>query len=170
MRRIFATLAVAGVVGATALGALALPAGAGVSDSLSCSFTASSTDLTGPGPVQVSGTAPASTEVHIFLQVGATTTEVPGSPVLSDAVTGAWGPITVDITATSTIVVSVEPAYSNLPCTGVGLVSVSTVTAGLPRTGSNDTGQYVVAALVLIAVGSVLVVGAKRRRDAHSRV
>ena len=164
-------LALSVAVAGGALVGLGAPAGAGVTDSVSCDFALSATSLAGPGTVTVSGTAPGSTEVHIFLVVNGVSTEVPGSPVLSTPVTGLWGPVQVSIAETSDIRVSLDPSYGETPCVGPGSINVARpAAAALPRTGSNNTEQFVVAALVLIAIGAVLVVGAKRRREAHSRV
>jgi LPXTG-motif cell wall-anchored protein len=51
---------------------------------------------------------------------------------------------------------------------------VVTITVGgqvtsLPRTGSSDTGRFVVVGLALVAVGLVLVSSARRRRAVTNR-
>jgi len=156
------TVAAVAVLGTMAV--VAAPAGAGVSVGPgSCSFTLSATTLTAPGPVSVSGTAPASTIV---------TVNVDGKPVAtttSDSVTGKWGPVTVDIAASSTVSITLPAVYATIPCVGVGAVEVSPATISLPRTGSN-TVQYVFAAAALIAVGAVLLIAARRRHEVNNRV
>jgi LPXTG-motif cell wall-anchored protein len=163
MRRLFATLTMVAMIAAAGLAVAgsAIPAGA---QALTCTFTLSTTTLDGPGTVQVSGTAPASTELRILVD-GVTV-----ATVTTDPVTGAFGPVAVQITTTSTVSIALPVNYATLPCTGVGNVEVERApqVVSLPRTGS-DTSQYVLAALAAIGVGLVLVVATKRRRDIHSR-
>ena len=129
---------------------------------LACSFTLSSTSLpAGGGPVTVSGTAAADTIVHIFVNgVEATTAH-------SNNVTGAWGPVQLTITATSTIAVSTPSNYP--PCPSQ-TVTVATPPAALPRTGSNDTKPFVLVGATILLVGVALVLAARRRGRTHGRV
>jgi LPXTG-motif cell wall-anchored protein len=163
MRRLFATLTMVAMIAAAGLAVTgsAIPAGA---QPLTCTFTLSTTTIDEPGTVQVSGTAPASTEVRILVD------GVIVATVTTDPVTGAFGPVPVQITTTSTVSIALPDSYATLPCTGVGRVEVvrASQVARLPRTGS-DTSQYVLAALAAIGVGLVLVVATKRRQDIHSR-
>lgn len=163
MRRLLATVTVATAL----LGAAALTGPSAGAQPLTCTFTVSATVLATGGPVDVSGTAPPSTQVSVFLDgvLAATTTSAP--------VTGAWGPVPVTVTATSAISVSIAPTYGTTPCIGIAgeqveVVRVAGATASLPRTGS-DTGQTVAAAAALVGVGLVLLVGARRRRAAQQR-
>lgn len=162
MRKFLAslTLAATAALGAVAFVAPAAPAGA---QPLTCTFLVSSTALAAAGPVNVSGTAPGSTLVTVLLN---------GSPVgtaTSDKVTGAWGPVTVNIPdGGGQISIQLPQVYGALPCTGNGNVQVSRVIAALPRTGS-ETRQYVFLGSALLAIGLVLFVGAKRRREVSQR-
>ena len=132
-----------------------------------CTFTLSSTSMgVGGGPVQVSGTAPADTIVHISVN------GVEAATAHSNNVTGAWGPVTVNITATSTIAVSLGASYPATPCIGVGTVTVATPAPAqaLPRTGSNDTKPFVLIGATILLVGVALVLAARRRDRTHGRV
>jgi LPXTG-motif cell wall-anchored protein len=133
-----------------------------------CSFTLSSTSMgVGGGPVQVSGTAPADTIVPLSVN------GVEAATAHSDNVTGAWGPVTVNITATSTVAVSLGASYPATPCIGVGTVTVATPpppAQALPRTGSNDTKPFVLIGATILLVGVALVLAARRRDRTHGRV
>ena len=156
------------IIGITVLGGALWgigAAGAQTTAAFTCSYTLSTTALpTGGGPVLVSGTAPADTDVFISVNgsVAATTH--------SDKVTGAWGPVQLTITATSTIAVSIAPNYPATPCAGPASVSVEAAAAALPRTGSNDTKPFVLAGATLLAVGVALVMAARRRERTRGRV
>lgn len=168
MRKLLAsmTLAATAALGAVALVGSAAPAGA--QTPIVCTFLVSSTDLAATGPVSVSGTAPGSTLVTVLLD------GVPQGSDTSDAATGAWGPIAVNIPAGGgQISIQLPQVYAELPCIGNGgadvvRVLVETATQALPRTGS-ETRQYVFLGSALLAIGLVLFVGAKRRREVHSR-
>jgi LPXTG-motif cell wall-anchored protein len=150
-------------LGAVFLGGASI-AGAQTTPVFTCSYTLSSTTLpVGGGPVQVSGTAPADTTVHIFVNGTEVTT------AHSSATTGAWGPVTVTITATSTIAVSLTN-YPATPCVGPASVSVEAAAVALPRTGSNDTKPFVLAGVALLIVGAVLVMASRRRERVRGRV
>jgi LPXTG-motif cell wall-anchored protein len=158
------TIVAISVVGAALWGGMTT-AGAQTTAVFTCSYTLSTTALpAGGGPVLVSGTAPKDTDVFI---------SVNGSVVAtahSDAVTGAWGPVQITITATSTIAVSVAPNYPATPCAGPATVSVEAATAALPRTGSNDTKPFVLVGATVLIVGVALVLAARRRERVHGRV
>lgn len=157
-----------------AVGGLAAPAGAGVTPTFSCSFNVSPTTLPpGGGLVTVSGVAPGSTVVRVFVdgELAATTT--------SARITGEWS-VEVLITATSEITVALD-GYPQTPCIGVGgenvergpdsgtiVVGGSTATR-LAFTGSSDTRPYVLLGVGAVCVGLVLVVAARRRTRVHGR-
>jgi LPXTG-motif cell wall-anchored protein len=143
-------------------GGLLFGTGTAGAQTLTCSFNLSTNQLpAGGGSVQVSGTAPADTTVRVFVNGTLATT------AKSSNTTGAWGPVTLAITATSTVSVSADN-YPATPCAGVGTITVATATAALPRTGS-DTSQYVLAGISLVVVGIVLTVAARRRDTARGR-
>jgi LPXTG-motif cell wall-anchored protein len=159
------------IVGITVLGAAfwagASVAGAQTTAAFTCSYTLSTTTLpAGGGPVLVSGTAPADTTVHISVNGQEQAT------AHSDTVTGAWGPVQLTITATSTIAVSLGASYPATPCTGPATVSVEAAQAAtaLPRTGSNDTKPFVLAGITLLVVGVALVMATRRRERTRGRV
>ena len=167
MRAILGTIMV-GVM-AVATGVVAGPvASAGVTAS-TCTYTVSPTELDGPGPVQVAGVAPGTTEVAIQVD-GVTVTTVEAAPV-----TGTWGPVTVDIAATSIITIALPDNYATLPCIGNGGTEAVRVRVGgasanvnLARTGS-DTNRWVPIGIASLGLGIVLVVGARRRRRLSSQ-
>jgi LPXTG-motif cell wall-anchored protein len=131
---------------------------------LTCEFTLSTTSLPqNGGPVQISGTAPADTTVHILVN------NVEVASAHSAQVTGAWGPLTIQITTTSTIAVSIALDYPATPCVGPASVSVAAAVAALPRTGSNDTKPFVLAGITLLVVGAALVIAARRRGHTRGR-
>jgi len=162
VRKLMCTVAIA------ALGALfwgGATAGAQTTQAFTCNYTLSSTALgQGGGPVQISGTAPGSTTVHIFVNG----TEV--LPAVESSPTGTWGPVTLNITATSTIAVNLGASYVTTPCVGPASVSVEAATAALPRTGSNDTKPFVLVGITILVVGLALVFAARRREHTHGRV
>ena len=167
MRRLVA------IVGIAVLGALFLSVGVAgaqttkpkASTVSTCSLTVSTTNLpVGGGNVQVSGVAPAGVEVRIFVNgVQAATAHA--------SATGAWGPVTLHITTTSTISASALTDYPPTPC-GSAKVNVAqpVVARALPRTGSNHTERYVLIGLAAVLVGGVLVFAARRREHTHGRV
>ena len=162
MRKLMAMIGIT-VLGAALWGGISV-AGAQTTAAFTCSYTLSATALpTGGGPVLVSGTAPADTDV--FISVNGTVV----ATVHSDGVTGAWGPVQLTITATSTIAVSIAPNYPATPCTGPAQVSVEAAQTALPRTGSNDTKPFVLAGVTLLLVGVALVMGARRRERTRGR-
>jgi LPXTG-motif cell wall-anchored protein len=156
------------------LGGLSAPAGAGVSPTFSCSFSVSPTTLPpGGGTVTLTGVAPGSTVVRVFLdgQLVATTTSAP--------VTGEWS-VQIVITASAEITVALD-GYPETPCIGVGGENVernpqqSSIIVGgatatrLARTGSSDTRPFVLIGLTAVCVGLVLLVAARRRTRVHGR-
>jgi LPXTG-motif cell wall-anchored protein len=157
MRRILAIAGIA-VLSAVFVGSVST-AGAQTTPVFTCSFTLSTTSLpAGGGPVLVSGTAPGDTVVHIFVNGVEVTT------AHSDNVTGAWGPVQLTITATSTIGVSIPSSYPACPPR-----TVTVATPPLPRTGSNDTKPFVLAGVTVLLVGVALVFAARRRENARGR-
>ena len=139
-------------------------ASAGVTSGTTCSYTVSPTQLEAPGTVEVAGIAPGTTQVEV--QVDGVT----AATVQSEPVTGEWGPVLVDIQATSVITIALPENYANLPCIGnsgteVVRVTVGRTRANLPLTGS-DTGRWAFVGLAAIGLGTALVVGARRRRTA----
>jgi LPXTG-motif cell wall-anchored protein len=143
---------------------------------LSCAFTVTPTTVTPGQSVTVSGTAPGTTQVTILLNGVPAPGASPSATVLSDPVTGAFGPVTVPITQAGTNQISIQlPVnYASLVCVGNGGTDVVEVLANaasqaLPRTGS-DTSTYVLVGVVLVGVGAALVVGARRRRNARTHV
>src|SRR5262245_14806254 len=129
-----------------------------------CEFSLTSTSLpVGGGTVQISGTAPADTTVHILVN------SVEVATAHSDIVTGAWGPLPITITATSTVEVSINLDYPATPCIGPAAVTVEAAAAALPRTGSNDTKPFVLIGAALLVVGAALVLGARRRGNTRGR-
>ena len=162
MRKILVALTMGTLISASALVAMGTAAPAGV-QALSCSYTVEPTTLPAAGTVDVSGVAPGATQVEVQVD-GVTVITVESAPV-----TGVWGPVTIPISATSSISSALPENYATLPCIGNGGTEVVKVTVGggsasLPRTGGSGTGTTVRIALVVIGVGLVLVVGARRRR------
>jgi LPXTG-motif cell wall-anchored protein len=170
----WAALVLIAAASLAALGGLGAPAGAGVSRTFSCSFSVSPTTLPpGGGTVTLSGVAPGSTVVRVFLdgQLAATTTSAP--------VTGEWS---VQVRITSSVEISVAlDDYPETPCIGVGDENVGrnpqpgTIIVGgrtatrLALTGSSDTRPFVLIGLGAVCVGLVLVVAARRRSRVHGR-
>jgi len=153
------------IVGITVLGAAfwggMTAAGA---QTFTCTYTLSTTSLpVGGGPVQVSGTAPADTTVHILVN------NAEAATAHSSNTTGAWGPVQITITATSTVAVSINLNYPATPCIGPASVQVAAAQAALPRTGSNDTKPFVLAGVTLLVVGLALVMATRRREHARGR-
>lgn len=169
MGRSFARVVTAVIVGlggmTGVLGAVAAPAGA---QAQSCTFIVSPVSLPSAGTAEVSGVAPGTTSVDILVD-GRRVATVQSAPV-----TGAWGPVRIAISATSTVSIALPETYATLPCIGNGgnevvTVSVGTTSKPLAFTGS-ATSRTVLFALAVIGVGSVLLVSARRRRTAHQRV
>jgi hypothetical protein len=166
MRKILVAVTMGTLISASAVVCMGSAAPAGVL-AASCSYTVEPTALPAAGTVTVSGVAPGSTQVEVQVD-GVTVTTVQSAPV-----TGAWGPVTIPIRATSAVSVALPESYATLPCIGNGGTEVVKVMVGgssasLPRTGSSGTGTTVRVALVAIGVGFVLVVGAGRRRRARA--
>jgi LPXTG-motif cell wall-anchored protein len=167
VRRILAVVALAA---ALAMGGMGLagtaPAGAG---GFTCTYTVSPTTL-GPngGVVTVRGTAPAQSVVRVFAG------QVQVAVVPSDPATGAFE-TSVTVTQSVEITVGVDD-YPTTPCRGAGNDGANVAGANvagaaggvgrgrgaLPRTGSSSTSAYVLGGLAAVALGSVLVVGARR--------
>jgi len=158
------TMAVATVAAGTAVVGAPAPVGA---QSLTCTFTVTPNELANAGKVAVSGVAPGSTKVEVRVD-GVTAATAQSAPV-----SGIWGPVSVEVTSTSTISIALPDNYATLPCIGNGgteVVKVSVgASVGLPRTGS-DSSHTALVALAAIGVGLVLVVGARRRRSVRPRV
>jgi LPXTG-motif cell wall-anchored protein len=130
-----------------------------------CSYQLSATQLAaGGGSVEVTGIAPADTDVHVLVNG---VDQLP--PAHSNAVTGAFSK-TVNITTTSTISVTLGANYLTTVCTGPASVSVEAATAALPRTGSNETKPFVLVGATILIVGVALVLAARRRERTHGRV
>jgi LPXTG-motif cell wall-anchored protein len=136
---------------------LASPAAAG---GFSCDYTVSPTVL-GPdgGTVTVTGVAPGSSVVRIFADQDLV------AIANSDPVTGEFS-ASFDVTESVEITVGVDD-YPLTPCVGVGDNTALGAGAGrgrgnLPRTGSSDTQEYVLAGLALVALGTVMVAGGRR--------
>jgi hypothetical protein len=156
-------MALLGAVGVSGVALVAAP-GAAQTPPLTCTFLASPAVLPPDGGVvSVSGTAPASSVVRVFAdgELVATT--------FSDPVTGSFS-VQVVVTTSVEITVAVDD-YPNTPCTGVGVapgeVTRGQATGRLPRTGSSGTGRLVRVGVSALALGMVLVVGARRRAGAR---
>jgi len=162
-----AALSVAGLV------ALPAPAGAqtgGSGDAFTCNYSVDPTVLPiGGGIVTVSGVAPGTTIVRVFLDgVFAASTQ-------SAPVTGAWS-VDVFITASVEITVALDD-YPATPCIGVGgentdtgvLVGGSGGRRRLPFTGTSETKPFVLAGLGAVCLGLVLVVASRRRTRVQGR-
>ena len=155
---------VVGVLVFAILAGVALPlasAGAQTTTTGSCTFAVTPTTLpSGGGSVTVSGTAPAGSTITVFkngVADGTTTT----------ATNGSWS-IVVSVKATTDITVSFGTNYPPAACApGPVRVTVGAAAAQqLAFTGSSNTWTYVLAALAAIALGTILVVGVRRRREA----
>jgi hypothetical protein len=162
MRKILVMITMGTLISASAAVAMGTAAPAGV-QAVSCTYTVEPTTLPAAGTVVVSGVAPGSTQVEVQVD-GVTVATVQSAPV-----TGVWGPVTIQINATSVVSIALSENYATLPCVGNAGTEVVKITVGgsaasLPRTGSSGTGTMVRIALVVIGVGLVLVVGAGRRR------
>jgi LPXTG-motif cell wall-anchored protein len=157
---------VVGVLVLAILAGIALPlasAGAGTTTTGSCTFTVTPTTLpSGGGSVTVSGTAPEGSTITVFkngVKDGTTTA----------ADDGSWS-IVVSVTATTDITVSFGTNYPPAAC-APGPIRVTVAAAVTPAqqlafTGSSNTLTYVLAALAAITLGTILVVGVRRRREA----
>jgi LPXTG-motif cell wall-anchored protein len=175
VRKFLATTAMVGILGSMAAIGLGAPVGAQTQlPPPICTFTAVAGSTTSvPTTITVSGTAPADTVVTVRLNGGNPKTATSASAPTANA---PWGPVTYDITAPGTyeITVQLPGAYGSAFCLGpnnqtVIPITVAAATAALPRTGS-DTSQYVLAALALIGVGAIFVIGARRRRSVSTHV
>jgi LPXTG-motif cell wall-anchored protein len=177
MRRRLGTLIAVAMLALAAAGLLAGPVGAQtppITTVFSCSYSVDPSGLPdGGGFVTISGVAPGSTIVRVFIdgELVATTTSAP--------VTGAFA-VTVFITASVEVTVALD-GYPSTPCIGVGGSEVTqdgntTTVAGssatrtrLPTTGANETKPIVMVGLGAIALGLVLVVAARRRVSVNGR-
>lgn len=168
VRRLGAVLAATVVVAALTAG-FGGSAGAQTPSAFSCSFSVTPTNLPATGgTVTVSGVAPGSTVVRVFLDgvLVATTTSAP--------VTGAFT-VTLVITASGEITVALD-GYPSTPCIGVGGEQVERAVqvagssaARLPTTGANETRPIVLVGLTALSLGTVLVVATRRRTRVHGR-
>lgn len=170
-------------VALVAVGGVAPPSGAQTTV-FSCSYSVSPTTLPPEGGlVTVSGVAPGSTTVRIFLDgvLAATTQSAP--------VTGEFS-AEVFITASVEISVALD-GYPSTPCIGVGGETVerdgtgsntggrsntgivvggaSAVRRNLAYTGSSDTRPLVLLGVGALCLGLVIVVAARRRTSVHGR-
>jgi LPXTG-motif cell wall-anchored protein len=157
---VLGAVAFAGMVG---LGSQ--PVGAG---GFTCSYTVSPTTL-GPdgGTVTVTGLAPGSSVVRVFADqqlVAVVNSDVDGNFFAQ-----------FDVTESVEIAVGVDD-YPVTPCVGVGNNTagatpggVSTGRGNLPRTGSSNTGQYVLVGLACLAAGAVLVAAGRRWNTIRGR-
>ncbi|MFA5884663.1 MAG: LPXTG cell wall anchor domain-containing protein [Acidimicrobiia bacterium] len=173
MRKRLGALGALVVLALATAGVLAAPAGAQTASGFSCTYTVGPTALPpGGGPVTVSGTAPGSTTVRIFVD-GALVATVPSAPV-----TGAFS-ATVVITGAVEVAVALDD-YPSTPCIGVGGAEVVAgggganatgvnATGRLARTGSSGTKPVVLAGVAALSLGLVLVVAARRRINVHGR-
>jgi len=144
----------------------------------SCSFSVSPTTLPpGGGVVTITGVAPRSTTVRVFLD------GVLAATTVSSPVTGAWS---VSLLVTTSVEISVAlDGYPSTPCIGVGGEQVerggggnsgSIVVGGasaqrsnLAFTGSSDTEPLALIGFGVLSLGIVLVVAARRRAHVHGR-
>jgi hypothetical protein len=153
VRKVLAALGVLFVM-TTALGALAIPAGAQVYPPAACSVQVATSVVTFGGTVTVTGSGftPGST-VPLSLN---------GSAVASTTASGT-GTISTQITipanATSPVVISAPGCQVSVTPGAVG---------PLAFTGS-DTQPLLIAGLVAVAVGAVAVVGTRRRASTRVR-
>lgn len=165
MRRRFGALLAATMTSIAFAAGIAQPAAAQTSE-FECTFSVPTTTLAAPGgSVTVSGTAPGSAFVRVFVNgvEAATTTAASG--------TGAWS-VNVVITATSEVTVALD-GYPTTPCSGVGgqgvFVGGISATKNLSLTGSSATRQLVLIGIAALSIGIVLVVGSRRRLHVHGR-
>jgi hypothetical protein len=168
-------VATAGVLAAlcvVATAAGAVPAGAGVvpvPGEFSCSYSVTPTTLPpGGGTVTVSGVAPGSSIVRVFLD-GELAATAPAAPVT--------GEFSVDVFITASVEISVAlDDYPSTPCIGVGGANTNidvTGSAGrrrLPFTGSSDTVPVALLGASAVCLGLVLVVASRRRTGVQGRV
>jgi hypothetical protein len=152
-------------------GALLVPAFASVASAggpaLSCSYSVTPNTIGPGGSVTVSGTAPGNSIVEIFgnttTKLGQTTSGPTG--IFSVAVTipqSLGSPVTITIGAVG---------YGTLPCPGIGDTTVVISAGALAFTGSSShTTSIVLISLGALAVGTMLVIGARRRRTVEGRV
>lgn len=180
MRRRWGALILIVAVTSVVVGGFASPSGAQTTV-FSCSYSVSPTTLPpAGGVVTVSGVAPGSTTVRVFLDgvLAATTQSAP--------VTGVFS-VEVFITASVEISVALD-GYPSTPCIGVGGetverdgngnrtnntgIVVGGVTASrsnLAFTGSSDTRPMVLIGVGALCLGLVIVVAARRRTSVHGR-
>jgi len=163
IRRLLAIVVLAGALGAAgtlAAFGMAAPAGA---QAFTCTYTVGPTALPPAGGfISVEGNAPGTSVVRIFAN-GVLAATAP-----SDPVTGFFS-ASIFVTSSVEITVAVDD-YPGLPCEGVGGTGAGrtpggagTGPNGLPRTGSSATGPLVRAGMAALALGAVLVIGARRR-------
>lgn len=168
----------AGVLTLAALvigGLVAAPstAGAGVSAQVSCSYTVDPTTLPpGGGFITVSGTAPGTSVVRIFID-GELAVVVNSAPV-----TGAFS---ADIFVTASVELSVGvDDYPFTPCIGTAGSDTGGGTnvvvggnrrgrGGLAGTGSSDTVPFVMVGLAAVSLGAVFVAASRRRRGVRGQ-
>lgn len=175
VRRRWGALIITGITAAIALGVVGVAAPAHAQTQVfSCSYSVNPTTLPATGGVvTISGVAPGSTTVRIFINgvLAATTQAAP--------ITGAFS---ADVFITASVEISVAlDDYPTTPCIGVGGESVDrdgngTIVVGgasasrnLAFTGSSDTRPFVLLGLGAVCVGLVLVVAARRRVSVHGR-
>lgn len=160
MRRIFASMALAGVA---TVGLLSGTTAGAAAPSDSCTFSVT-TEATGgagsPLKVTVTGVAPANQTVKIFVA------EPPGSPATEKASTtsdsnGAFS-VSFNYSANGPFTVEATYAAYGLGKCETGAIVVNPLSIAF--TGSDTTKPGLVLGLSAIAIGAILVVAARRRR------
>jgi LPXTG-motif cell wall-anchored protein len=178
-RKFMASTAIVATVGALGAAMLAAPGGAQVQQPPPlCTIAVTASGTTPGSTVSISGTAPASTLVTVFMDgPDANDAQQTATSASAPADNAAWGPVsfTMPVAGTYNFTAQLPERYGSAVCLGpngetVIPVQVAGASTALPRTGSNNTSRYVIAAFSLIAIGAVFLIGAKRRREAHSRV
>jgi hypothetical protein len=174
------------VLGAFAL--LAVFGGTAVADSnpppkyppaAKCDLSVSRSSVTPGATISVSGTFPAA-RLDIAILI-----DPPGS-IIGRAITASDRTFSTRVTIPSsqhegaakliardkdaTCVATATIVVTKTPVTPVSPVSPATPARTLAFTGSDSTGAIVLVAAIAVAIGSVLVVTARRRSRAHSRV
>lgn len=158
-------LAVTGALAGLGIGAPT--AGAQQSTDVGCSYSVAPTVLpVGGGFVTVSGTAPGSSVVRVFVD------RVLVATVEAAPITGEFS-ARVFISTSSEIAVAVDD-YPLIPCDGVSGGGTSIIVGGnqvsrLASTGSSDTLPYARAGIAALAVGAVLLAAARRRASVRGR-
>jgi LPXTG-motif cell wall-anchored protein len=140
---------------------------------LTCEYEVSAVPIAGGAHVTVEGFAPPGRTVRAFFDPATPPVNpAPIGPAVQAREGDGYFNIQFDIFETGEVTAGVDgyPPVTCVTVPGVASGNVNRgniVVRGLPRTGSSSTFTYVWVGLAALAVGSVLVVGA--RRMAHVR-